>query len=68
MVKVRSNMSYMLDKPRLEIPSPLSTRAALHATQLWLPVSSCHCKYMHIIENCQWVPLAHDTGAIPWSK
>ena len=23
-------------------------------TQLWVQLSSCHCKYLHIIENRQW--------------
>src|SRR3954466_3418221 len=28
-------------------------RATPHATQLWSQVSSCHCKYLQIIENRQ---------------
>src|SRR3954470_21355567 len=40
-------------KYKLAISCPLSTRAAPHATQLWSPVSSCHCKYMCIIKNRQ---------------
>ena len=43
-----------LTKYKLTISSPLNTRATPHATQLQSPVSSCHCKYMHIIENRQW--------------
>src|SRR3954462_1201380 len=40
-------------KYKLAISSPLNTRATPHATQLQSPVSSCHYKYLHIIENHQ---------------
>src|SRR4051812_39764078 len=53
-VKVNKLWSICLKKYKLAISSPLNTRATPHATQLQSPVSSCHCKYMHIIENCQW--------------
>src|SRR3954463_13814486 len=64
-VKVNKLWSICLTKYKLAISSPLNMRVTPHATQLQSPVSSCHCKYMHIIENRQWVPLAHGTGAIP---
>ena len=40
-------------KYKLEISCPLNTRSAPHSTQVQLLVSSCHCKYMCIIENRQ---------------
>src|SRR3954469_8714046 len=46
--------SICFTKYKLAISSPLNTRVTPHATQLQSPVSSCHCKYMHIIENRQW--------------
>src|SRR5215216_1283684 len=52
-VKVNKLWSICLTKYKLEISSPLNTRATPHATQLTSLVSSCHCKYMHIIENRQ---------------
>src|SRR3954470_13514719 len=55
-VKVNKLLSICLTKYKLAISSPLNTRATPHATQLQSPVSSCHCKYMHIIENHQCGP------------
>ena len=52
-VKVNKLWSICLTKYKLAISYPLSTRAAPHATQLQSPVSSCHSKYMCIIENRQ---------------
>ena len=52
-VKVNKLWSICLTKYKLAISCPLNTRAAPHATQVQSPVSSCHCKYMCIIENCQ---------------
>ena len=52
-VKVNKLWSICLTKYKLEISCPLNTRAAPHATQVQSPVSSCHCKYMCIIENRQ---------------
>ena len=53
-VKVNKLWSICLTKYKLAISCPLNTRAAPHATQLQSPISSCHCKYMCIIENRQW--------------
>src|SRR4051812_19148900 len=50
-VKVNKLWRICLKKYKLAISSPLNTRATPHATQLQSPVGSCHCKYMHIIEN-----------------
>src|SRR3954469_13055742 len=52
-VKVNKLWSICLTKYKLAISSPLNTRATHHATQLQSPVSSCHSKYMCIIENRQ---------------
>ena len=52
-VKVNKLWSICLTKYKLEISCPLNTRAAPHATQVQSPVSSCHRKYMCIIENRQ---------------
>ena len=52
-VKVNKLWSICLTKYKLEISCPLNMRAAPHATQVQLPVSSCHSKYMCIIENRQ---------------
>src|SRR4051812_4681732 len=52
-VKVNKLWSICLTKYKLAISSPLNTRATPHATQLQSPVSSCHSKYMRIIENRQ---------------
>ena len=52
-VKVNKLWCTCLTKYKLEISCPLTTRAAPHATQVQSPVSSCHCKYMCIIENRQ---------------
>ena len=53
-VKVNKLWSICLTKYKLAISCPLNTRAAPHATQVQSPVSSCHRKYMCIIENRQW--------------
>src|SRR3954465_13545591 len=53
-VKVNKLWSICLTKYKLAISSPLNTRAAPHATQLRSHISSCHSKYMCIIENRQW--------------
>ena len=52
-VKVNKLWCTCLTKYKSEILCPLYTRAAPHATQVQSPVSSCHCKYMCIIENRQ---------------
>ena len=52
-VKVNKLWCTCLTKYKLEISCPLYTRAAPHATQVQSPVSSCHRKYMCIIENRQ---------------
>src|SRR3954470_22316055 len=52
-VKVNKLGSICLTKYKLTISSPLNMRATPHATQLQAHVSSCHCKYLHIIENRQ---------------
>ena len=52
-VKVNKLWSICLTKYKLAISCPLSTRATPDATQLQSPVSSCHSKYMCIIENRQ---------------
>ena len=52
-VKVNKLWCTCLTKYKLEISCPLYTRAAPHATRVQSPVSSCHCKYMCIIENRQ---------------
>src|SRR3954470_24129425 len=52
-VKVNKLWSICLTKYKLAISSPLNTRATPHATQLQSPISSCHSKYMRIIENRQ---------------
>ena len=54
-IKVKANKlwSICLTKYMLVISSPLNTRATPHATQLQSPISSCHSKYMRIIENRQ---------------
>ena len=52
-VKVNKLWCTCLTKYKLEISCPLNTRAAPHATQVQSPVSSCHRKYMCIIENRQ---------------
>ena len=46
-------MRICLTSCKLRISCPLNTRAAPHATQVQSPVSSCHRKYMCIIENRQ---------------
>src|SRR3954467_2741300 len=53
-VKVNKLSSICLTKYNLEISCPLNTRVAPHATQPECAVSSCHSKYMCIIENRQW--------------
>ena len=53
-VNVNKLWSICLTKYKLEISCPLYTRVAPHATQVQSPVSSCHRKYMCIIENRQW--------------
>ena len=45
--------SICLTKYKLAISCPLNTRADPHATQFQSPISSCHSKYMRIIENRQ---------------
>ena len=52
-VKVNKLWSICLTKYKLAISSPLNTRPHLMHTQLWIQASSCHCKYLHIIENRQ---------------
>ena len=52
-VKVNKLWSICLTKYKVQISCPFNTRAAPHATQVQLPVSSCHSKYMCIIENRQ---------------
>ena len=52
-VKVNKLWCTCLTKYKSEISCPLYTRATPHATQVQSPVSSCHCKYMCIIENHQ---------------
>src|SRR3954469_15851750 len=52
-VKLSKDGDICLTKYKLAISSPLNMRATPHATQLQSPVSSCHYKYMCIIENRQ---------------
>src|SRR3954468_657762 len=52
-VKVNKLWSICLTKYKLAISCPLNTRATPRAAQLQSPVSSCHSKYMCIIENRQ---------------
>ena len=52
-VKVNKLWCTCLTKYKSEISCPLYTRAAPHATQVQLLESSCHSKYMCIIENRQ---------------
>ena len=52
-VKVNKLWCTCLTKYKLEISCPLNTRTAPHSTQVQSPVSSCHRKYMCIIENRQ---------------
>src|SRR3954468_17417683 len=67
-VKVNKLWSICLTKYKLAISSPLNTRATHHGTQLQPPVSSCHFKYMRIIDNRQWGTPCTWYGSYPITK